>query len=128
MKKNILFIAGIISAILLGINQVGVYKMCSNMFECTELLSKSVLILFPIIPLFLFSLITYKMREEIFQSWWRFARIWIPISMVTILLAPSYTHNWMFPITKGSVAFFLSGIFIVVSLVKIVLEWMKSKK
>jgi len=32
-----------------------------------------------LIPIFIFSLITYKMREEVFQSWWRFARWFAPV-------------------------------------------------
>jgi len=55
------------------------------------------------------------MREEVFDSWFRFARIWIPVSMTLILLAPSYTNDIIFPITKGTTSFALSVIFIIVS-------------
>ncbi len=39
------------------------------------------------LPLLLLSLITYKMREEVFRAWWNFARWWVPIIIaVTYLL------------------------------------------
>ena len=77
-------------------------------------------IFLPFLPLFVFSLITYFLREEIFQSWWRFTRIAIPASIVLILLAPSYSSDWMLPIEKGTVAFFTSLIFVFISVIVIV--------
>ena len=127
MKKWVLFVSGIVSVVLISINFVGTYRMCSDVFECTEILSSGILVLFPIIPLFLLSLITYKMREEIFQDWWRFARIFIPLAMFLILITPAYTHNWMFPVVKGTVAVFLSSLFVIISFVRIILAYRKLK-
>jgi len=118
---------------IISIEYVGTYALCDFIISnghdgsCPFVLSDIEIILSPILALFIFSLITYKMRDEIFQSWWRFARIWAPISTVFILLTPSYTHNWMFPIVKGNVALLLSVIFIIVSLVKITLAY-RSKR
>lgn len=75
---------------------------------------------FPFVPLFIFSLITYFLREEVYRAWWQFARVATPVSMLLIALAPSYSHDWMFPIEKGSVAVFTSLIFSVISIVVIV--------
>lgn len=122
-------VSGLISIALIIFNEIGTFKLCGGQSygDCMDMLSDAMLIFFPIIPLFIFSLITYKMRDEIFQSWWRFARIWVPISMILILLTPSYTHNWMFPIMKSNVALLLSAIFIIASLIKITLAY-RSKK
>ncbi len=113
---------------LLVVNFIGTYKVCSNIFECTELLVASMLILFPIIPLFLFSLITYKMSEEVFQDWWRFARIFVPLAMFLILITPAYTHNWMFPVVKGTVAVALSVLFVAISSLRIILAHRRIKQ
>lgn len=79
--------------------------------------------LLPIIPLFLLSLITYKMRDEVYRAWIRFAYVWIPLSMFLILIAPEYSADWMFPIVKGTVAFFSSLLFVIISLIIIVWKY-----
>lgn len=84
--------------------------------------------LLPIIPLFLFSIITYKMRDEVYRAWTRFSYVWIPLSMVAIFLAPEYSADWMFPIEKGSVAFFSSLIFAVISLLLIIYKYFASRR
>ena len=82
----------------------------------------------PILPLFLFSLITYKMSEVVFQDWWRFARIFVPLAMFLILITPAYTHNWMFPVVKGTVAVALSVLFVAISLFRIILAHRRIKQ
>lgn len=77
--------------------------------------------LLPIIPLFLLSLITYKMREEVYRTWLRFAYVWIPLSMLLIFLAPEYTADWMYPVVKSTVAFFSSLLFLIIS--PIIIAW-----
>lgn len=72
------------------------------------------------IPLFLFSLITYKMRDEVYRTWLRFAYVWIPLSMGLIFLAPEYSTDWMYPVEKGSVAFLTSLLFVIISLILII--------
>ncbi len=109
------------------INFLGTYKVCSNVFECTELLVAVMFVLFPVFPIFLFSLITYKMSEGVFQAWWWFARVFVPLAMFLILITPAYTHNWMFPVTKGTVAVALSGLFVLASLVRIIFAYRRSK-
>ena len=127
-KKRLLIVSGVISLTVSIINYIGVYKICLNIFECTEILFGVMMILFPVVSLFIFSLITFKMHEEVFRSWWRFSRIWIPLSMIAIFVSPSNTSNWMFPVEKGSVAFFLSVIFVIVSACIIVYRHYKLEK
>ena len=35
--------------------------------------------------LFLLSLITYRMKDEVFRAWWRFARWWVPVIIAVTL-------------------------------------------
>jgi hypothetical protein len=37
-------------------------------------------------PIFLLSLITYKMRDEVFRAWWNFARWWVPVIILVTYL------------------------------------------
>jgi len=67
------------------------------------------------IPLFFLSLITYWMRNEVYEAWFRFARWWIPLSMLAIFIAPEYSSDWMYRIEKGSVAFITSALFVAIS-------------
>ncbi|MDP2655239.1 MAG: hypothetical protein Q8P17_01625 [bacterium] len=83
---------------------------------------------FPVIPLFLLSLITYKMSEEVYRAWLRFANVWIPLSIVLIFLAPEYSGDWMFPVVKGTVAFFSSLLFVLISLLIICWKYFTSRR
>lgn len=42
--------------------------------------------LMPLLPLLVLSLITYKMRDEVFRAWWNFARWWVPVIIVLTFL------------------------------------------
>lgn len=113
------FLGVILFSIFVFSREVGICPSYSYS-GCAYLLDALALIVFPAIPLFLFSLITYFMREEVFQAWWRFARIATLVSMLLILIAPSYSHDWMFPIEKGNVAFFTALVFVLVSIIVII--------
>ncbi|OGG40588.1 hypothetical protein A2118_03155 [Candidatus Kaiserbacteria bacterium GWA2_50_9] len=83
---------------------------------------------FPVIPLFVLSLITYKMRDEVYRAWLRFAQVWVPLSMLFIFLAPEYTSDWMFPVVKGTVAFFSSLLFLIISLIIIAWKYFTTRR
>ncbi len=84
--------------------------------------------LLPSIPLFLLALITYKMRDEVYRTWLRFAYVWIPLSMILIFLAPEYPENWMTPFAKGPVAFFSSLLFFIISIVLIGMRYFSMRR
>lgn len=84
-------------------------------------------------PLLLLSLITYKMRDEVFHAWWNFARWWVPVIIITTLLLnkaggggggmgggglPSGMLDFV-------VLVLLYAVFVIVSLVKIVRAYNK---
>jgi len=124
INKKILFIvSGVSTVILLVLNWVGTFRLCGGQEygQCMDLIYAAIINFLPIIPLFLFSIITYKMHDEVYQAWLRFSFVWIPLSMVLIFLSPEYSADWMYPVVKGTVAFFSSLLFIVVSLA--VITW-----
>ncbi|MBP6929447.1 MAG: hypothetical protein KBB77_00765 [Candidatus Moranbacteria bacterium] len=128
-KKSVLFVSGTVTIILIILDRLGTFRLCgANEYgSCMDVLYSAIIFFLPIIPLFLFSLITYKMSEEVFQDWWRLARIFIPLAMFLILITPAYTHNWMFPVVKGTVAVALSGLFVIISLFRITLAHRRLK-
>lgn len=81
-------------------------------------------ILFVFFPTFIFSLITYRMREEVFQSWFRFAVWWVPVMVyVTYFMLLHKDEGGGYVGDMGATAFIFSllyAIFIIVSLVKII--------
>lgn len=129
-KKRILVFTGIVSVLLAVLNYIGTFNLCGGQTYgvCMDIIFDLIMLFVPIILLFIFSLITYSMKENVFQSWWKFARIWIPISMFAILISPSNSHNWMFPVEKGTVAFFSSALFLIISLILITIWQIKERR
>ncbi len=68
------------------------------------------------------------MRDEVYRAWLRFSYVWIPLSMLLIFLAPEYTSNRMFPVVKGTVAFFSSLLFVIISPILIAWKWFSSHR
>lgn len=88
--------------------------------------SLEVLFLF-FLPLFLLSLITYKMRKEIFEKFRSFAMWWIPLMIFLVLLAPQNDSS-LIPIDKGRVSFGMSILFLLISLILITWKWFALRK
>lgn len=128
-KKSLLVGSGLVTLALLTFDRVGTYWMCDNIFpslggsigRCPDVLADGMTVLFPVLFFFFLSLLTYKMRDEVYRAWSRFAMVWVPLSMFLILIAPEYSADWMFPVDKSSVAFFSSAAFVVISL--LVIAW-----
>ena len=87
-KKNVLLIA----LILVGIQALYVlstytpyFNSCYDILWCQYKIIDAVSALFPLsvpfVPVLLFSLITYKMRDEVFQAWMRYAAWWVPLTV-----------------------------------------------
>jgi hypothetical protein len=85
----------------------------------------------PLLPVFLLSLITYRMRDEIFQAWWSFARWFVPvIIVVTFLLENAGSGGGYLGMQKDFnflVLFVFYSIFIITSLARIILTYRRSK-
>ena len=70
-------------------------------------------------PLFVISLLVYFLRDEIFRAWFKFAVVWVPLTILLTLMAPEYGQS-LLPIEKGGVTFLFSVIFFIVSVIIIV--------
>lgn len=133
-KKVFMFIcAGFAFQVLLVLfSYSSLFETCYNNLACQEGFLNWLNIISPyihlFIPLFLLSLITYKMRDEVYRAWVCFAYAWVPLSMLAIFLAPEYSTDWMYPVVKGTVAFFTSLLFVIISLVLIAYKYAASRR
>ncbi len=133
-KKTLTFIsAGFVLQIILALFAYsGLFESCYDNLPCRENLLNWIDTISPYIhlfvPLFIFSLITYWMRQGVYESWFRFARWWIPFSMLAIFLAPEYSSDWMYPIEKASVVFVSSIVFMIASLGIVIVQWVRSRQ
>ena len=81
-------------------------------------------------PLFNFSVVmlittfvVYFIRDEIFQLWLRFARWWIPLSVLIIAITPTTGHDWALggP-TREIMSWMMGGLFFFISLLIIAVK------
>ena len=80
------------------------------------------------------SLITYKMKEEVFQAWWRFARWWVLVIIAVTLFLQNAGGGGGIGISGAVGGAFdalilgiLYAILVITSLVKIVRAYLKTK-
>lgn len=118
------------------------FRICINTYTfgsqigCLDKFSESAasLLVSISLPLLLLSLITYKMREEVFRAWWGFARWWVPVIIVVTLLLQNAGGGGGIGIggaVSGAFDVLFLGIFyailVITSLVKIVRAYLKTK-
>lgn len=97
----------------------------------STLISNTAALQWPLILLFIFSLITYFMRDSVFRAWAWFAIPATLVSMLLIYITPEYSGGGFGPqisVGKGDVALLTSAVFVVVSIVVIVTSYVVRKK
>ncbi len=77
--------------------------------------------------LLVLSFIALFLRNEIFKIWFLFARIWVLLSVLLILITPEYSSG-LVPIDRGRVSLALSTLFIIISLILIISKFLSLKK
>lgn len=85
----------------------------------------------PLLPIFFLSLITYRMKDEVFLVWWGFARWWVPVIIAVTLLLENAGGGGTLGMNKDFTAFILIilySIFVITSLIKIVRAYLKTKR
>lgn len=66
------------------------------------------------IPVLLFSLITYKLRDEIFTTWIKFATWWVLGTFILVLIAPSQDPS-LLSVTKQVISLLSTALFALIS-------------
>ena len=120
-KQKIFLISGIITISFFVLDKIGTYQLCGRyaIGNCPFLIHDILGTIIIFLPVFLISIIVYKMRDEVYRSWIKFTQIWVPLTILLIIISPEY-GNSLLPIEKGSVSFFMSLLFLVISLVIII--------
>lgn len=77
--------------------------------------------------LLIVSTITLFIKDNIFYSWSKFARIWIPASVFIFLITPEYSNS-LLPIEKDTISLSLSFLFIIISIIVIVSKSLSLRK
>ncbi len=81
--------------------------------------------------LFILSLITYRMRDEVFRAWWGFARWWVPVIIAVTLFLQNAGGGGGWGLGSGGfdilILSIFYAIFVITSLVKIVRAYLKTR-
>lgn len=140
-KKGLLLFAITCAALAYVFSNPVLFGYCQNTYvtskytgcfdELPELMS---ILLFSLsLSLLLPTLLTYKMREEVFQIWWKFARWFVPLIIILTFLienADMSGGGWA-GLYSGTEYLFLGlfyVIFIIVSLMKITIGYLQGRK
>ena len=83
--------------------------------------------LLPVVPFFIFAVITSFFPINVFKAWSRFAIIWLVLSIIAIAFTPEYSGDFIFPIVKGSVAAGLSVLFLIISTILVLVTTLRKK-
>lgn len=122
-KKKILIMGAALSASTLIINFIQKYFGMSFGSDCQfenppliDCVSAMLGFYFLIsIPIFLFSLITLKLKEEVFLAWRKFSFIYVFVYVFIISIAP-WGYDAYISVAKEIMAMIFGGIYILLSL------------
>lgn len=133
MKKTIFLVSGMGSGLLILLLFLLFSDSSNTYWDLSKIIySSTFFVLFPLLGAFPFSLITYKLSDQVFQAWWKFASWYVPL-----LIALTFLIEWMPKAGGGEIGLYkelpyqflglLYGIFVLVSLIKIFLAWRRAK-
>lgn len=74
------------------------------------------------------SVLIYKVRDEVFRAWVKFATWWAPVQIFLVLIFPVSGGGYLISIDKQFAAIILSGLFTIVSLLLIIWKWFASRR
>lgn len=123
-KKSLVISSFVFSVVLASLILLQKNSFCYATDWCRTLwgnlnLVGYILFVFPFV--FLFSLITYFLRESVFRAWANFAKWWVPLQILLVLITPESSGGYFVSlIDKQFVAIILSGVFAILSLIIII--------
>lgn len=93
------------------------FNLCGEIWrECMGWNYFFAITLQPFIIFFFTFVFVSRLVPPAMKAWNLFALIWIPVSIVAVLLAPEYRTDFLYGFDKGSVSFFSSAFFVLGSL------------
>lgn len=137
-KKIVFWVALVTFIVVFGLANPLMFGLCRNITAwgtgvkyCndTPYISKTITILglYLSVMILFFSLVTYKIRDEVFYAWLNFAYWWVPLTIFLAIITPNENGGWGIPslISPGVVAFAFVAIFTIVSLLIIPIKYLK---
>ena len=131
-KVGILISSGLITFIVLIMGIAEPFKMCGDAWRTCMTWNYSLSLIFiPIIPFFVFALITYYMRTQIYDLWVRVALVWLATSMIIIATTPDPLTGGFGPqilFGKGDIALLTSTMMVIISISVICWKYFQRRK
>lgn len=131
IKKNVLIVSAIGGGLFIFLLTALLVDFCGQYRNVCKVIYTPVAYIFFSFPfIFLLSLLTYWMKNEVFHAWWSFARWWVPVIIGVTLLLGNMGGGGTLGMNKDFTAFILIilySIFIITSLVKIVRTYLRTK-
>lgn len=81
--------------------------------------------------IFVFSIILIFFRDEVFRSWFRFTKYFIPIALVLILISPNSSGGFLVGFggpDKEETTYWMTLIFSLVSIILITVKYFRRKR
>lgn len=136
MKTKIVqFVPIILSILLIAFSyfagKCGVTETCAYYTNfgpyAMSVLEPSLLFTFCLLPI---AIILMFVPRTIFQSWFRFAMWFVPLSVVLIAITPVTSNSWMplFFISREEVSWYLGALFAVISLILIIWKYFSARR
>ncbi len=115
-KENVLA-AAVLGTVTFYMCAFQITTLCGNTYrDCWDILD----LIWPPFsfapPLLILSLVTYKMSDKIFHAWVSFAKWWVPLSIVAILVTPVESGGWISLPFQAMMAAFCAATLLFVSL------------
>ena len=132
-KKVVVGVSVLAVGVFLALNHIGTFELCGGKVygSCMDSLHSFFGIFLPIVPFFVFALITYFMRDEVYKTWVRVAFWMLGISMILIAITPGAQTGGFGPqisFGKPDVAFLACLLFVLVSIVLIAWKYFLLRK
>lgn len=135
-KKVILFLSFIITLILIIIITLEAMNLCDRGTKCDDIVD-SINFLIPVFMLAItvlpLSFVTYRMRDEVFEHWMRFAVWAMPVVIIAHALMYVIFYRNGSPdvferIVVVPIFILIYGSFVVISIWRIVAKWRELKR
>lgn len=127
-KKKMLansFLGTILFFIFLFSQKIGLCSVTNlSCFQKTDSVAK---IIFIFVPLFILSIIFYFLPDYIYRVWIKFIYVYIPISIILVIISPEFNHS-LFQLDKIFVALFVSCLLVFISFIITTVKFFTEKK
>jgi len=120
-KKRIILISFILTSISVSFIYLNDSNQCFWMYKKCELIAYAITIF---IPIFVFSLLTYFFRVEVFNFWRRFTFVYLLLYLFVSILVP-FQCDAYFPLCKKNTFLILIPLYMGVSLILIIYKSFK---